>query len=168
MRILIITILLFSASYLRAGAQVIPGLPDLPPIPAEYDGLDANGVDPKMTNPNLRPSFPGGNDSLVAYLKRHLKLPAIDTDNKNLYSLIAGISVDSTGNFWVTETMWDSENEWPVMDEQIQLAIKSMPKWIPRRSQDGRHTFKGFISLDFFFQNNHLVVEINHKYLKIF
>ncbi|RFM29250.1 hypothetical protein [Chitinophaga silvisoli] len=169
MRFLILTIFLECICCITIQAQVIPGMPDLPVISAESDGPGSVvGIDPGIINPDIPPAFPGGTDSLITYLKRNLKLPILKSDNKKIYGLIVGINIDSCGNVSVAHTYWESDEEWAEMAKRIKGSIARMPKWIPRMSYDRKQRLKSFEAFEFFAQNNHLVIEIYQKHLKIY
>lgn len=169
MRFLLLIILATLSFCKSTNAQFIPEMPYLPAIPTKDDNPNYPvGKDPGMINPIIPAHFRGGTDSLVAYLRLHIKLPLLKSDNRKMYSLIVAIKLDSCGKTTEVDTPWETENEWPEMEEQVKIVIKKMPDWIPATSQDRKARFKSLEVFELYAQNNHLVVEIARKYFKIY
>ncbi|WP_343691675.1 hypothetical protein [Chitinophaga sp.] len=93
MRFLLLIILATLSFCKSINAQFISEMPDLPAIPTKDDNPNYPvGKDPGMINPIIPAHFRGGTDSLVAYLRRHIKLPLLKSDNRKMYSLIVAIN----------------------------------------------------------------------------
>ncbi len=77
---------------------------------------------------NSEPQFPGGFDSLKAFIRRHLKYPqvAIDNDVKGMVVVKAVVWEDGhLGNFEVIQSVSKE------LDAEAIRIMQAMPKWIP-------------------------------------
>jgi hypothetical protein len=94
----------------------------------EFDDSHLFHASPKYTDVQKTPQFPGGNDSLQAYLERktYSKQQAINTQNKGSVWVTFIIEKDGTASNVEKES---SQPSWSDPKEAIE-AIKSMPKWI--------------------------------------
>lgn len=74
------------------------------------------------------PSFPGGQQALLAFLAENLNVPVSPQANKTLGQVVVKFVVfkDGTvGNIGIMKSLA------PVEDEEAMRVVKAMPKWIP-------------------------------------
>ena len=80
------------------------------------------------------PSFPGGEDALLAYIKENLKYPFIASENGVQGRVIIFFTVEIDGSLSNIEV---GKSVDPAIDREAIRLVKAMPKWIPG-TQDGK------------------------------
>jgi protein TonB len=73
------------------------------------------------------PEFPGGEDSLTAYIQRNLELPYIEGVN---FAGTAYVSFVVNEDGQVSDVVLQ-RGIWSVFDQEAVRLIKEMPAWIP-------------------------------------
>ncbi|OYU94464.1 MAG: hypothetical protein CFE21_15765 [Bacteroidetes bacterium B1(2017)] len=77
----------------------------------------------------LTPEFPGGLDSMYAFIYRNMKYPELASDNRIEGDLRIGFWVETDGSITNLEHV-GKRIGWTCDEEAIRL-FKLMPKWIP-------------------------------------
>ena len=94
---------------------------------------DTRRDDTFITVENM-PVFPGGNDSLTAYIRNHLKYPEKAMENGIEGKVLVGFVVDKSGLVRDVEVKRSAD---PLLDAEALRIVKSFPKWQPGM-QDGK------------------------------
>lgn len=80
------------------------------------------------------PVFPGGNDSLTAYIRSHLKYPDKATEKGIEGKVLVGFVVDKSGAVRDVEIKRSAD---PLLDAEALRVVRSFPAWQPG-TQDGK------------------------------
>lgn len=80
--------------------------------------------------PNTRASFPGGVDSLEAYLARTVVYPLKETDNQVYGKVVITVVVDTNGTFPEVQVVMPMVQCEACNQEAIRV-VNRMPRWIP-------------------------------------
>lgn len=76
--------------------------------------------------PYTYPSFPGGQEALLQYLKENVQWP--DTEADVLGRVIVSFVVETDGSLSGIKVVKSLD---PLFDKEALRVVKSMPKWIP-------------------------------------
>lgn len=78
--------------------------------------------------PDIDASFPGGNDSLQAFIRAHLTYPDEYT-NVRIQGIVGlQFVVDPDGSIYDIEVVKPVD---PLLDKEAVRVVRAMPKWIP-------------------------------------
>ena len=86
--------------------------------------------------PYTQPSFPGGHEALLQYLKENVQWP--DTESCAQGRVIVSFIVETDGSLSDIKVMKSLD---PLFDKESIRVVKSMPKWIPG-TRDGQHPIR--------------------------
>jgi TonB family protein len=92
-------------------------------IPITYEWINP----PEQITNEIRPSFPGGQDSLNTFVWNVLTYPPSGKENNIETKVIVTFQVDSMGNI---SNIQVSKNGWGFTEEALRI-INQMPKWVP-------------------------------------
>ncbi|QNH62507.1 energy transducer TonB [Hymenobacter sediminicola] len=95
------------------------GLDAAPSIPQRQENLVVGFI-----TPEIMPSFPGGQDSLVAYLKRELRYPASTTAEGKVF---LGFIITKTGHITQVKVLKGIN---PTLDAEALRVVRKMPRWV--------------------------------------
>jgi len=93
------------------------------------NNVDTNNINLVLADPAI-PEFPGGQDSLEAFICRNLKWPSPDFCGEG--RVIVQFQVDTTGKISNVEVIRHLS---PLFDEEAIRIVKIMPKWKPVSTQ---------------------------------
>ncbi len=82
-----------------------------------------------VMNPEVMPSFPGGNKALIRYLQRNLRIPEVLEPGKDVH-IVAQFVINADGKLLSVTT---NGNE-TVFDREVKRVINKMPDWIPGKT----------------------------------
>lgn len=93
---------------------------------------------------DIQPEFPGGEDSLMIYIRKNLRLPEspIQIYGKVFVSFV----IDTVGDIKDVEVVRKVD---PYLDAEAMRVIKSMPKWKPGTRYGKPINVKLFIPIQF-------------------
>ena len=100
--------------------------------PAKADVKSESG--PVYTKVEIMPSFPGGEEKLLQFLKDNIQYPKEAKDNNKEGTVHVSFVVDETGK--VTDVKMQTRMAYG-MDHEAMRVIRMMPNWIPGK-QDGK------------------------------
>lgn len=119
---------------LAVRANVLPTFSQRAVRQASLRDLPAQVPEPRtivfgMVGTEPMPSFPGGQDSLVAYLKRNLRYPASTTvEGKVFVSFV----ITQTGHITQAKVLKGVN---PILDAEALRVVRQMPRWIQPSQQ---------------------------------
>ena len=97
------------------------------PMPAQEADVNEIMIDPI----ECQPSFPGGEDSLRAFIAKNLRYPLVEECVQG--RVVVLFTVETDGSISEIEVV---KNFSPEFDAEAVRVIKTMPKWIPGRIGD--------------------------------
>lgn len=97
------------------------------------EGYIPNITDSTSSFVEQMPEFPGGNDSLMQYMKNELKYPNVGEKNIN-GTVIVEFIIEKDGQVSNAKVL---QSVYPEFDAEAIRVISSLPKWIP-----GKHNGK--------------------------
>lgn len=80
----------------------------------------------------VNPSFPGGDEALMEYLKKNLKYPSIAQDNGIQGRVIVQFVVNKDGSIVEPQVIRSVD---PSLDKEAIRVVSAMPKWTPGRQR---------------------------------
>lgn len=83
---------------------------------------------------NLKPSFPGGQESLDKFLEHNLRKPETVKDNNIRGRVVCQFTVDENGSVTDIKIIRSS---YPAMNDEILRVLQYMPRWEPAQ-EDGK------------------------------
>ena len=125
-----IIVLVISAFCFVANAQNVKG--DSVRVIEEFP--DDGGVvdeDPPMMFVEVMPEFPGGSDSLNAFLSREIQYPQVAKDNGITGTVLVEFVVEEDGGVTNAKVKVPL---FPECDKEAVRGVMSMPKWKPGRN----------------------------------
>lgn len=78
------------------------------------------------------PSFPGGEDALLAYIGKHLKYPSVALEQGTEGTVTVRFVVTGTGQIGEIQVLRSVD---PYLDREAKRVIASLPKFIPGKQQ---------------------------------
>lgn len=101
--------------------------------PVDFDtSLSTDSVTYNITK---RASYPGGNDSLVAFLRDNVKYPDVDMAMHRQGRVMLSFIVEKDGSL---TDITVAEPLSPSLDSEAVRVLKLMPKWIPAESKGNK------------------------------
>ena len=97
------------------------------PMPAQEADVNEIMIDPI----ECQPSFPGGEDSLRAFIAKNLRYPLVEGCVQG--RVVAQFTVETDGSISDIVLL---KTVHPLLDDEAVRVIKAMPKWIPGRIGD--------------------------------
>ena len=94
---------------------------------------------------NVMPQFPGGQDSLLAFIVKNLTWPEDDGANY-MGTIIVAFIIESDGTLTNKNII---KGIYPKADTAVLKLIDKMPKWIPGKCKDKQVPFKTYVPLRF-------------------
>ena len=92
--------------------------------------LDNGASSSPSTTLVTKPSFPGGDSALTAYIKQNLKYPAKDKKHHKEGKVVISFIVESDGSVSDIEVMPGADAT-PAMINEAKRLVAAMPKWNP-------------------------------------
>lgn len=111
---------------------VIPAPPDLTPY--------------LCSRANRNPEFPGGPDTLLAYINQHKRYPAMAAQARVIGQVYVSFTIDTAGS--VREVNVARGLGYGFDEEAVRL-ISNMPNWIPGKQYDRYTSFRYNLPITF-------------------
>lgn len=92
--------------------------------------FDHGDVGTPMLEAEAAPTFPGGADSLLAYLRREVRMPDAARAAGVKGVIIPNFQVDASGDIGKIDLIGSLGHG---CEEEVMRVLASMPKWIPAR-----------------------------------
>lgn len=130
-------------AYSKVFAQIDSIENSLPLIPV-YSNPEApeppyslSKINTLALKPPVLPSFPGGQDSLSAFIRRNMKYPRHELENGIEGKIELEFIVEADGSLTNIKAIYVRPDKNRAFQNEAIRLVKAMPKWIPGRSDYG-------------------------------
>jgi protein TonB len=101
-------------------------------VSAGQETVNNDGVETDNNVPiylvDQKPEFPGGNDAMYKYLKKHLAYPTLARDNRITGTVVVQFVVNATGEIEKVTVLKSPSSLFNAISTS---TIEGMPKWKP-------------------------------------
>lgn len=117
----------------------------VPPVPEDLTGVimppgdltleDTTAHHGAYSFPEVMPEFPGGQDSLYAFMKEHIRYPDRESERRIHGKVYVEFVIDTDGRATRSRIVRSVEDG-PGFDGEVLRVIDIMPPWMPGRNGD--------------------------------